>query len=314
MSNNVLVNDTVRIKVKFIDYNPATEEQEEVSPSSVSVLIKNSDDVQVVSASATALSPSTSEYYYDFTPTEADQYIVKFTGLMPDSSQIVVSQNLYVSDPDEEFKPTITLREDEIISFGADISPLYVDPDEILRIFPDSSRLEIAELVHGFSHEVDSMFGIKSDTENPMALIASYGISTFTVAQYIKASTACELTRIYGYGGEDELSVELADLKITNRNTPRNNISRSNATTWCQIAAALRKEIMGKRVGVKGVQPKGLPRQKGISPSGTLDLETGSLIYINDSNTYGGRDLSRPGLPSVEGDDPIPDRGIRRYD
>lgn len=312
MTSSVLVNDTVRIKVKFLDYNVQTGQQEEVSPTSVTVLINNSDGAQVVSASATSI--TSSEYYYDFTPTQADQYSVKFTGVMSGGYQIVVNQNLYVSNPDEEFKPTITLREDEIISFGADISPLYVDPDEILRIFPDSSRLEIAELVHGFSHEVDSMFGIKSDTQNPMSVISGYGVSTFTVAQYIKASTACELTRIYGYGGDDELSVELADLKITNRNTPRSNISRSNATTWCQIAAALRKEIMGKRVGIKAVQPKNLPKQKGISPSGTLDIETGSLIYINDSNTYGGRDLSRPGLPSVEGSDPIPDRGIKRYD
>jgi len=312
MPSNVLVNDTVRIKVKFIDYNPATQQQEPVSPTSVNVIIKNSDDVQIVSASATSI--TSSEYYYDFTPTDADQYSVQFTGLMADSTQIIVNQNLYVSDPDEEFKPTITLREDEIISFGADIAPLYVDPDEILRIFPDSSRLEIAELVHGFSNEINSIFEIKSDITNPIDLIASYGVSAFTMTQYIKASAACELTRIYGYGGDDELSIQLADLKITNRNTPRSNITRSNATTWCQIAAALRKEIIAKRVGIKGVQPKGLPKHKGFSPSGTLDPETGSLIYINDSNTYGGRDLSRPGLPSVDGDDPIPDRGLRRYD
>jgi hypothetical protein len=307
MSNTVLVNDTVKITVKFIDGN-----QEEVSPSDVIVTIVDSQGEAVTAPTVNEVSPS--EYYINFTPTYAEQYTISFIGLIPNAPDIVASQILYVSDPDEEYKPTVTLREDEVISFGADISPLYVDPDEILLIFPDSSRLEIAEVIHAYSHEVNSLFSITADTVNPMEIMASYGIPPFSVYQYIRASTACELTRIYGYGGDDELSVELADLKITNRNTPRSNITRSNATTWCQIAAALRKEIVNKRVGIKGVQPKGLPRFKGYSPSGSLDPETGALIFINDTNTYGSRDMSRPGLPSIQGDDPIPDRGIKRYD
>ena len=307
MANTVLVNDTVKITVKFMDGN-----QQEVTPTDVLVAIIDSQNQSV--ASPTVHEVSGSEYYINFIPTYAEQYTISFTGLVANAPDIVTSQTLYVSDPDEEYKPTVTLREDEVISFAADISPLYVDPDEILLIFPDSSRLEIAEVIHGYSHEVNSLFSITADTIDPMAVMNSYGIPPFSVYQYIRASTACELTRIYGYGGDDELSVELADLKITNRNTPRDNITRSNATTWCQVAAALRKEIVNKRVGIRGVQPKGLPKFKGYSPSGSLDPETGALIFINDTNTYGSRDMSRPGLPSIQGDDPIPDRGIKRYD
>jgi hypothetical protein len=309
---NVLVNDTVRIKVKFIDTDSATGEEQNVEPVSVFVNITNSSKQTVIQTSATELNAS--EYYYDFTPSVADEYEVLFTGVLENNTQIIVKQVLYVSTPTEQYRPTITLREDEIITFAADISPLYVDPEEVLLIFPDSSRLEIAEIIHGYSHEINSIFAIKENTPDPISVIEGYGVSSFSVYQYIKASAACELTRIYGYGGDDELSVQLADLKITNRNTPRSNITRSNATTWCQIAAALRKEILNKRVGIRGVQPKGLPRFKGYSPSGSLDPETGALIYINDTNTYGSRDMSRPGLPSVNGDDPMPDRGIKRYD
>lgn len=307
MANTVLVNDTVKITVKFIDGN-----QQEVSPSDVIVNITDSQGLSI--AAPTVNEVSSSEYYINFTPTYAEQYTISFIGLVDNAPDITATQTLYVSDPDEEYKPTVTLREDEVISFGSDISPLYVDPDELLIIFPDSSRLEIAEVIHAYSHEVNAIFGIKPDTVSPMTVIESYGVSPFAVYQYIRASVACELTRIYGYGGDDELSVELADLKITNRNTPRSNITRSNATTWCQIAAALRKEVVNKRVGIKGVQPKGLPKFKGYSPSGSLDPETGALIFINDTNTYGSRDMSRPGLPSIQGDDPIPDRGIKRYD
>jgi hypothetical protein len=307
MANTVLVNDTVKITVSFIDGD-----REEVSPSEVIVNIVDSEGQSVTAPTVNEVSPS--EYYINFTPTYAEQYTISFIGLITNAPDIVASQILYVSDPDEEYKPTVTLREDEVISFAADISPLYVDPDEILLIFPDSSRLEIAEVIHGYSHEVNSLFSITEDTVNPLEIMTNYGVPPFSVYQYIRAATACELTRIYGYGGDDELSVELADLKITNRNTPRSNITRANATTWCQIAAALRKEIVNKRVGIKGVQPKGLPRFKGYSPSGSLDPETGALIFINDTNTYGSRDMSRPGLPSIQGDDPIPDRGIKRYD
>lgn len=307
MANTVLVNDTVKITVRFIDGN-----QQEVTPSDVIVNIVDSQGETVTAPTVNEVSGS--EYYINFTPTYAEQYTISFIGLIDDAPDIVASQTLYVSDPDEEYKPIVTLREDEVISFGSDISPLYVDPDELLIIFPDSSRLEIAEVVHAYSHEVNAIFGIKADTADPMSVIESFGVTPFAVYQYIRASVACELTRIYGYGGDDELSVELADLKITNRNTPRSNITRSNATTWCQIAAALRKEVVNKRVGIRGVQPKGLPKFKGYSPSGSLDPETGALIFINDTNTYGSRDMSRPGLPSIQGDDPIPDRGIKRYD
>jgi hypothetical protein len=207
------------------------------------------------------------------------------------------------------------LSADEVIAFGADITPLYVDPETIQSIFPDATKLEIAELIHNFSHEIDSIIGVKSTTADPMALIESYGIAPYSVVEYIKAATCCDLTRVYGFGGDDELSIQLADLQITNRNTPRNNVTRSNATTWCQIASALRKELLSKRVGIRGVQPKGIPQRK-VTPSGaSLDPQTGALIYINDTNVYGPRDMFRPGV-STQADiaDPMPDRGIKRYD
>ena len=72
----------------------------------------------------------------------------------------------------------------------------------------------------------------------------------FTAFEYVRAATCCELTRVYGNGGDDELSVRLGDLSITNKNLPRNTLSRANATTWCQIAAMLRKEMLTSKVGM----------------------------------------------------------------
>lgn len=300
MSSSVLVNDTVRIKVKFVDVDPSTGEQQSVSPSSVLVNIEEADGHDVVSnAYATAI--NSSEYYYDFTPSNPGQYTVTFNGIMPDTTQIVVSQNLYVSDFDSEYRPTATLKSDETIIFAPDIQPLYVDPEELLSFFPDASLLEIGELIHHYSLEMKEIFNLQ-DTED------GSGIS-FTAAEYIKASACCELSRTYGFGGDDELSLKLADLSITNRSNPRNSINRGNATTWCQIAAALRKELMASRVGMRSVVPKGLPNKKVHSTYKTVDPDTGKLVYLSDKELYG------PGRTTpTEPDDPMPDRKLKKYD
>lgn len=316
---NVLVNDTVRIKVKFVDLDPVTGEQVEVSPLSVSVKIFNSDNLEIIST--TAISLTSSEYYYDYTPLSSGQYQVRFVGTFANNRFITVNQQLYVSTPTEDYRPVVTLKEQETITFAPDIEPLYVDPESILLFYPDSSLLEIGELIHLYSHEVNQIFGIANITANidaetgVMQALENNGISTFSIVEYIKASVLCQLTKIYGFGGDDELSLELADFKITNRNTPKTSINRANATTWCQVAAALRKEIMTKRVSARGIVPKGLPAKKVIPSGASVDPQTGALIYINDTAAYGPRDTYRTGVTTVgESEDPMPDRGIKRYD
>ena len=298
MSNSVLVNDTVRIKVKFFDTDSITGEQVEVSPVSVTVIIEDSTDATVVNASASQLTPS--EYYYDFIPLIAGQYSVTFNGLLVNTSQIMVKQVLYVSDPDSEYKPSITLKSDETIIFAADVSPLYIDPEEILSYFPDASLLEVGELIHHYSLEVKEIFNYL-DSEDGSGL-------SFTAIEYIKASACCELSRTYGFGGDDELSIKLADLSITNRSNPRNSVNRGNATTWCQIAAALRKEIVTLKVGMRSVTPKGLPSQKIPTAGKNVDPQTGAIIYLSDRELYG------PGRKATSKDDPMPTRELRRYD
>lgn len=314
--NRVLVNDTVKIKVKFVDTDPVTLEQQDVTPTSVAVAVFNSENEQISSAAAQQISGS--EYYYNFSATSAGEYTIVFTGTLANNSIITASQQLYVSSITEEYKPSITLRADETISFAPDISPLYLDPEELLTIFPDATLLEIGELIHNYSHEVNQLYGITNlpgTEEDPLAKISDVTSVTYTVIDYIRASVACELSRTYGFGGDDELTVQLADLSISNKNIPRSDITRSNATTWCQIAAALRKEILSRRVGLRGVVPKGLPKKVIVPSGGSLDPQTGALIYINDTSAYGSRDLYRPGVPNEEqGTDPMPDRGIKQYD
>lgn len=297
--SKVLINDTVRIKVKFVDTDPVTQEQTEVSPIAVTVVVLNSENQTVASANASQI--TSSEYYYNFSTSTPGEYTVKFTGTLSNNSSIVVTQQLYVSSLTEEYKPSVTLRSDETISFAPDISPLYLDPEELLTIFPEASLLEIGELIYHYSEEVKAMYSIQDSDINPDL--------PFTVLEYIKASACCELSRTYGFGGDDEMSLKLADLEITNRSAPRDVATRSNATTWCQIAASLRREILAKKAYMRGVQPKNLPNKKVFTSGKTLDPQTGKLIYLSDKELYG------PGRKTpTEPDDPMPDRGFRQYD
>jgi len=298
LTNTVLVNDKVRIKVKFVDVNNVTGAQILVSPTSVLVTIYKSDNTQIVSTTATSL--TSSEYYYDFTPTVADTYKIVFVGNIPGGTSITVNQQLYVSTSTDTYKPVITLKADEIITFAADVDPIYLNPEEMQAYFPEASLLEIGEIIHYHSMEVRDIYGFNDS--NPAS-----GIN-YTSLEYIKAATACDLSRTYSYGGDDDVSVQLGDLTVTARNLPRTNISRGNAVTWCQIAAALRKEMLAGITGARGFQPKGLPTMPVINAGNYIDPDTGRTTYLTERDLYG---ASRSGELSYN---PIPKRGLHNYD
>lgn len=290
-TSNVLVNDTVRVTVKFIHIDSVTGNPVEVEPTSVSVVIKDGDNNIIISANATEVTSST--WYYDFTPTIPDTYNVQFTGTIPSTGNIVVQQKLYVSSLTEDYRPSVILSSDETLTFAGEIVPLYLDPESLFPYFPEASLLEIAEIVHLYSLEVKDLFNLNNDEDGT-------GLK-FNILEYIKAAAACDLTRTYGFGGDDEVSLRLGDLSITNRNLPRINVSRDNASTWCQIAAALRKEMLAVRSRAMPMQPKGLP----------IDYKAAQLdktIYPSDKDVYG------QGQESLESSDPMPSRRLRRHD
>jgi hypothetical protein len=294
---NILVNDTVRLKVKFIDVDTEGN-QIEVAPASVLMSITNSDNEIVISTNPTALNQY--EYYYDYTPTTAGTYRVSFTGILENNTTINVNQQIYVSTPTEDYRPTVFLMQEETIYFAPDIEPIYLDPEQLLPYFPDASMLEVGEFIYTYSTEIKGIYKLL-DTEDGSNI-------PFVALEYIRAATCCELTRVYGNGGDDELSVSLGDLSITNKSLPRTTLSRANATTWCQIAAMLRKEMLTTRVGIRAVQPKGIPSMPTIGAGRNMDPYTGLSVYYTPRDLYGPTHIQTPD------ENPIPERGIRKHD
>ena len=300
MSENVVVDDSVKLTVKFKDIDN-TGAEVAVAISAILLEIKKSDNSSVSVNQNDIVSVSSSEYYYIFTPTTPETYTIKFTGTYlvgATAKNIIVEQKLYVSSVAEDYEPTVFLGADENIYFAADISPLYLDPEILLPYFPDATLLEIAEIIYSFSLEVKSIYGLNDDDDGSTL--------PFNVLEYIRAATSCELSRTYGYGGDDEMSFTLGDLTVTNKTLPRTSVTRDNATSWCQLAAVLRKEMLAKKVGSMSMLPKGLPND---SFSGkVVDPETGRIVYLTERDLYG------PGRRSTVKDDPMPKRGFRRYD
>ena len=298
-TDRVVVSDTVRITVKFKDID-ANGNEIELSPvTNPQVIIKNSSNATVVTDTSSQISSSI--FYFDYTPTIADTYTVKFTGILANSNTVVVEQRLYVSSTVEEYQPTITLKNDETITFAPDVLPLYIDPEQLLSYFPDATMLEIGEIAHNFSNEVKGIYSL-IDTNDGSDL-------SFIVYEYIKAATACELSRTYGYGGDDEISIRLGDFSLTNKSIPRNKVTRDNATTWCQIATALRKEMLSAKVSPMGFQMKGLPTVGPVYSGGKMpQVDGGKVAYLTDRELYG------PVRTVPAQQDPMPNRGLRSRD
>ena len=297
MSNQIYVNDTVRITVTFTDLDS---EGFIIPVEPVSVLVKIDDSLDNIILESLAPSISGSQYYYDFTPTKEDTYSITFTGILSNDNNIIVRQILYVSSSSIEYKSSNILSKDEVIIFCGEISPLYLDPEVLIPFFPDASIMEIGEIIYNYSNEVKKILSLQ-DSEDGTNV-------PFNAIEYIQAATACELSRTYELGGDDEYSVKLGDLSIVNKSIPRSRLSRDNATTWCQIATVLRKEMISGKVGPMSFVPKGLPSSRPSSDGKVVHPETKKLIYLSDRDLYG------PGRKTVAKDDPMPDRNIRSYD
>lgn len=230
----VELNDTKRIRGTFYTWTDEEDGNQIEDPVTVVYAVKrNGTQIET----GTPVKEDDGIYYYDWTPTQTGTYIITLTGTFDDDSTDVITGTFYV-----EVSPTAgeSLLIDEVITFGGEIDPLCLDPDELKGSFPDATDLEIAEALWIASVDVNNMLKITDGcSTNPLAL------------EYIKVSAACALSKTYGDSDGNEQGITLGDFSVQYRSYPKAHVNRGNATTWCELAAAIRKELQFTTVGAR---------------------------------------------------------------
>lgn len=243
MSNFVYLGQSISVAVTFISWDDTNNTGGTTDPSTVVGYIKNAS--KVVLSTFTPVNDSVGVYSYEWTPTSEGEYYIEFRGTFATGATPTVQsiEELFtVAASSISFDLTQTLGEDQVLNFMPQLTPVYLDPDEISRVFPDATLSEINEFLFIYSTEVDELLGADA-------------VKTTLVLDYIKAATLCSLSKIYEFGDSDLSSFTLGDLSVTTRSYAKASVTRANATSWCELAAALREEMIGKqaRAGMKSI-------------------------------------------------------------
>lgn len=129
-----------------------------------------------------------------------------------------------------------------LVTFLGALTPVYVDPEYILQYYPDGDLIEITEIIHRKSLELEDALG-------------ETGLTNITASQhdFVVAATMCELSRIYGLnnggltGFVAASSFKLGDLEVDKGSTGGGSSSgkydQGNAASWCELAATLKKQL-----------------------------------------------------------------------
>ena len=260
MATSINIGDLIRVKVVFRNWQSEEEEYgppAEVDNNYVSVSVIHNGAPVVFGDPITALRfpADTTEpiqyYYYDWEPTETGSFEIVFSGEMDEDPTSVTEE--FLVGADSPFG--LSLMEEQEIVFMGEIEPLYIDPESITLHYSDSTAAEAAEYIHRYSVEVDKLLGYPDELP-------------FIAYEYIQAAVLCSLGKIYDYGlgGGEASSISLGDLSISSQSYPKNQINRGNASNWCELAAALRDELMRGNANLKTVvagknRPNPMPKR-----------------------------------------------------
>jgi hypothetical protein len=246
MLSNINIGQKVRVTVTFVDYDFFAGTDTLLGPISVSAaLYKYNTTTKVWDLVQSNLGPivsvSLGVYYYDWTPTENGRFRLLFMGTLLGATPSTIQnpRDFYIGDA----KPEILLGSSEEYQFLGPLTPLYLDPEQILTYYIPENRqnglVEITEIIYRLSLILQDWFG-ETLTVTPK------------MEDWLIASTLCELTKIYTFNGgmdgfADVSSFKLGDLEVTGSAGTTANAkapNRGNAATWCELANLLRDELI----------------------------------------------------------------------
>lgn len=233
------VGDSIRLQVTFRSWSETPETSEIEDPASVTFEVYNDAASPTLVLSATPTKVSDGIYYYIWTPTEEGTYSTIFTGTFDDASTDIVTTEFVITEdsPTTSTSSGEALGEDYEILLAGVIDPLYISPDEILPHFPEASAAYIAEIIYKYSYQAKAILNLSDDEET----------IPWIVMEWVAAQTACDLSREgnWGDGLGGISSVQLGDLSVrSGLGFAKGKITRDNATSWCELAGVLYKELL----------------------------------------------------------------------
>jgi len=221
MAEKIKIGTQVRLKVDYTNNS----ETDPISEPTVTI----TDSLDVTSTLGTSTKMSDGVYFYDWISDTVGDFVIHFVGIFAEAGTVITDIRITVQESQEI---TVTLGEDRFSSFAATLDPLYADPEEVQSYYSEAPFLDVAELIYRFSTEVKNFFIRDEDVP-------------FTAVEYVRAATLCALSKTYDYGVMgDEGNVALGDLSFSSRSFPKLRITRANATSWCELAGALRAEML----------------------------------------------------------------------
>lgn len=238
----LVLGKSARIEVTFYDWAPENTIGSLVDPDSVDGIILNGNNVQIGTFAPSNIDVGL--YDYTWVPDALGDYIIRFVGHFTDGDDTVEEAfEVVAADVPTEY---VRLGDDYSFSFMPELDPMYFDIEDILSVYPDASNIETAQLVHYFSNQVVSL--TKSTTIND------------TGYEYVRAATLCSLSKVYDLA-DNEMTFTLGDMTVVTQRFSKINLGRANATTWCELAAVLRREMLNKsgRTGIRATTKGFLP-------------------------------------------------------
>lgn len=194
---------------------------------------------------ATPFSPiglTTGAVYYDWIPATDGVYKIEF------NYNGIIDSNVYIVGPLSQ--ATVSLGVAQNYYFLGELTPLFIDPNEVLKYFPDGDLVEITEYIHTFSKELSFILDQPMITE-----------VTPLMENFILASVLCRLSRIYTFSGgmsgfASADSFTLGDLMVKKEQGGKFSSSGNgdmDANNWCDLAAALKIQLTTGKANLKAI-------------------------------------------------------------
>lgn len=233
MATSILLGRSTELTVTFRAFFDDTDTGTPIDPNAVTGQILDVNDIVV--STFTPIRDDLGVYSYVWTPDTIGTFTVQFVGDYGNNEDDIVGEEFVVSATSQSIFLTTRLGDDQFLQFMPEPDDIFIDPEEITGVFPDASPIDTIGLIHTYSVEVQELMGPLDQDPSKWPMVNF---------DYIRAATLCTLSKLYGFGDADITQITLGDLEITNQRFGRDVINRSNATTWCELAGALREEMV----------------------------------------------------------------------